>query len=154
MSADPARLTWVVVSYGGVEDAARLVASLGTETPVDVVLCANKPGDTEAATAALGSDPRVRILTFEDNPGYLPALHRALPHVDTDRPVVLSNCDLVAEPGCVEQLADQVAGLLAVLRAALDEGDPAAAHPAAEPPAEAAPSGRRVQHIRIERTGR
>ena len=68
-------------------------------------------------------------------------------------------CTLLAvlrgeRPELAVQLADQVAGLLAVLRAALDEGDPAAAHPAAEPPAEAAPPGRRVQHIRIERTGR
>ena len=45
-------LTWVVVSYGGVDDATRLVASLGADAPVDVVLCANKPGDTDAANAA------------------------------------------------------------------------------------------------------
>ncbi len=101
-------LTFVVVSYGGVGDATALVASLGAEVPVDIVLCANKPGDTEEATAAFADDPRVRVLSFEDNPGYLPALQRALPHVDTSRPVVLSNCDLVAEPGLVESLLRQV----------------------------------------------
>ena len=104
-----ALLTFVVVSYGGVDDATRLVASLGADTPVDVVLCANKPGDTEAAATAFAGDPRVRVLSFEDNPGYLPALQRALPQVDTTRPVVLSNCDLVAEPGLVDELLAQAA---------------------------------------------
>ena len=71
------------------------------------MLCANKPGDTEAAAAAFADDPRVRVLSFEDNPGYLPALQRALPHVDTSRPVVLCNCDLVADPGLVPELLRQ-----------------------------------------------
>ena len=100
-------LTLVVVSYGGVDDATALVDSLGADAPVDVVLCANKPGDTQAATAAFAGDPRVRVLAFEDNPGYLPALQRALPHVDTSRPVVLCNCDLVADPGLVDELLTQ-----------------------------------------------
>ncbi len=108
MSPAPA-LTWVVVSYGGVDDARGLVASLGADAPVDLVLCANKPGDTAAARAAFGDDPRVRVLDFEDNPGYLPALHRALPEVDPALPLVLSNCDLVADPGCVTALLDGVA---------------------------------------------
>lgn len=102
-------LTFVVVSYGGVDDATHLVASLGPDAPVDIVLCANKPGDTEAARAAFGDDPRVRVLAFEDNPGYLPALARALPHVDTSHPVVLCNCDLVADPGFLDALLAQVA---------------------------------------------
>ena len=101
-------MTFVVVSYGGVDDAVHLVDSFGSAAPIDIVLCANKPGDTEAATAAFGDDPRVRVLAFEDNPGYLPALQRALPHVDTSRPVVLCNCDLVADPGLVDELVGQV----------------------------------------------
>lgn len=108
MSAVEPLLTWVVVSYGGVDDAVRLVESFGADAPVDVVLCANKPGDTERATTAFADEPRVRLLSFEDNPGYLPALNRALPHVDTARPVVLSNCDLVADPGLVAELLAQV----------------------------------------------
>ncbi len=103
-----AALTWVVVSYGGVDDATRLVASFGPDAPVDVVLCANKPGDTDAARTAFADDPRVRVLSFEDNPGYLPALHRALPEVDTTRPVVLSNADLTADPGAVPALLASV----------------------------------------------
>jgi GT2 family glycosyltransferase len=75
---------------------------------VDVVLCANKPGDADSATTAFADEPRVRILSFEDNPGYLPALNRALPHVDTTRPVVLSNSDLVADPGLVPELMDRL----------------------------------------------
>ena len=101
-------LTWVIVSYGGVDDAVRLVDSLGAGSPVDIVLCANRPGDTDEATAAFAGDRRVRVLSFEDNPGYLPALQRALPHVDTTRPVVLSNCDLLADPGVVDDLIEQV----------------------------------------------
>jgi len=101
-------LTFVVVSYGGVGDATALVSSLGSQVPVEVVLCANKPGDTGAARSAFADDPRVRVLSFEDNPGYLPALQRALPHVDTSRPVVLCNCDLVADPGFVPALLAQV----------------------------------------------
>lgn len=103
------RLTWVMVSYGGVDDAVRLVTSLGTTTPIDIVLCANRPGDTDLATAAFADDARVRVLSFEDNPGYLPALQRALPHLDTSHPVVLSNCDLLADPGAVETLLDEAA---------------------------------------------
>lgn len=109
------RLTWVVVSYGGVEDATRLVASFGADAPVDVVLCANRPGDTAAATQAFAGDPRVRVLSFEDNPGYLPAFHRALAEVRPTGPVVLSNCDLVADPGTV-------GGLLAAVDAHPDAG--------------------------------
>lgn len=102
-------LTFVVVSYGGVDDATRLVGSLGTSTPVDIVLCANKPGDTDVARTAFAQDPRVRVLSFEDNPGYLPALQRALPQVDTSRPVLLCNCDLVADPGFVDELLGRAA---------------------------------------------
>ncbi|MBM6400980.1 glycosyltransferase family 2 protein [Phycicoccus sonneratiae] len=108
MSTPPA-LTWVVVSYGGVDDARGLVASLGADAPVDVVLCANKPGDAAAARTAFADDTRVRVLDFEDNPGYLPALHRALPELDPALPLVLSNCDLVADPGCVDALLAGVA---------------------------------------------
>lgn len=116
MSSDPsATLTWVLVSYGGVEDARALVTSLDTDTPLDIVLCANKPGDAEKARMAFRGDPRVRVLSSEDNPGYLPALQRALPDIDTGHPVVLSNCDLLAEPGCA-------AALLEVLAANPDAG--------------------------------
>jgi GT2 family glycosyltransferase len=106
----PPLMTFVIVSYGGVDDAVRLVDSLGTRARVEVVLCANRPGDTEAARPAFAGDPRVRVLPFEDNPGYLPALQRALPHVDTSAPVVLCNCDLVAEPGLVDELLALVQG--------------------------------------------
>jgi hypothetical protein len=51
-------------------------------------------------------------------------------------------------PELALRLAEQAAGILAVLRTALEEGGPAA--PAAEPAPAPAPS-RRVQHIRIDR---
>ena len=103
MTSRPA-LTWVIVVFGGIEQAARLVRTLGSGEALDIVICANGPGDTEAASRAFDHDARVRVLSFEDNPGYLPALHRALPTIDTSRPVVLSNFDLRAEPGAVETL--------------------------------------------------
>jgi hypothetical protein len=55
-------------------------------------------------------------------------------------------------PELAVRLAEHAAGLLAVLQAALHEGDPAAwPHPAATaPPPPPAPT-RRVQHIRVER---
>jgi hypothetical protein len=51
-------------------------------------------------------------------------------------------------PELAARLAEQAAGLVAVLRAALEEGAPAAADQQAE---SAPPSGRRVQHIRVDR---
>lgn len=61
-------------------------------------------------------------------------------------------------PELAARLAEQAASMLAVLRTALEEGDPAAGRP----PAAGAPSGqppdaepgRRVQHIPVERAGR
>jgi hypothetical protein len=56
-------------------------------------------------------------------------------------------------PELAARLAEQAAGLLAVLRAALEEGEgaPAPAEPSSET---APPAGRRVQHIRVDRAGR
>ncbi len=110
MSPSPAPvLTWVAVSYGGVDDATRLVASLGADEDLRVVLCANKAGDAAAARTAFGDDDRVLVLDFPDNPGYLPALQRALPHIDTSGAIVLSNCDLVADPGALSALRGELA---------------------------------------------
>jgi hypothetical protein len=54
-------------------------------------------------------------------------------------------------PELAGRLAEQATGLLAVLRAAIEEGTP----PPAEPPRETAPpAGRRVQRIRVERATR
>jgi GT2 family glycosyltransferase len=101
-------LTWVVVSYGGVPDAVHLVESLGQAPGLRIVLCANKPGDAEQARTTFADDPRIEVLDFEDNPGYLPALARALPQIDTTAPVVLSNCDLLADPGFLERLQGEL----------------------------------------------
>lgn len=103
-----AELTWVIVLFGGIDQAGRLIRSLGDGTAIDIVLCANGPGDTEAARLEFAHDDRVRVMPFEDNPGYLRALHRALPAIDTSHPVVLSNFDLDAEPGVVEALLEGV----------------------------------------------
>jgi hypothetical protein len=54
-------------------------------------------------------------------------------------------------PELAARLAEQAAGLLAVLRAALEEGTPAPAEPAGET---APPPARRVQHIRVDRAAR
>jgi hypothetical protein len=54
-------------------------------------------------------------------------------------------------PELAVTVAEQLGGLLAVLRTALEEGDPAAAQPAPAPPAPGAGCGRRVQRIAVER---
>ena len=54
-------------------------------------------------------------------------------------------------PELAVAVAEQLGGLLAVLRTALEEGDPAAAAPTPDPPAPGAASGRRVQRIPVER---
>jgi hypothetical protein len=48
------------------------------------------------------------------------------------------------------RLAEHASGLLAVLRAALEEGDPAGSRSPAPPPP-TSPSGRTVQHIPVVR---
>jgi hypothetical protein len=81
-----------------------------------------------------------------------------------DEPVTCGICPVCAvlaalrreHPELAARVAEQAAAVLAVLRAALEEGDPAAAatggaQPAAEPPPEPA---RRVQRIPVERTPR
>lgn len=57
-------------------------------------------------------------------------------------------------PELAVRLAEQAGGLLAVLRAALEEGGPAAARPQAPPRAERAPTGRPVQRIPVVRVAR
>jgi hypothetical protein len=52
-------------------------------------------------------------------------------------------------PELAERVAEQAAGVLAVLRTALDEGGPAAAPPP-DPPADPPPT-RRVQRIHVDR---
>jgi hypothetical protein len=54
-------------------------------------------------------------------------------------------------PELAVAVAEQLGGLLAVLRTALEEGDPAAAAPTPDPPAPGAATGRRVQRIPFER---
>lgn len=54
-------------------------------------------------------------------------------------------------PELAVTVAEQLGGLLAVLRTALEEGDPAAARPTPDPPGPAAASGRRVERITVER---
>lgn len=55
-------------------------------------------------------------------------------------------------PELAERVAEQAASVLAVLRAALEEGDPGPA--AAVPPDPRPEPGRRVQRIPVERVGR
>jgi hypothetical protein len=55
-------------------------------------------------------------------------------------------------PELAERVAEQAASMLAVLRTALEEGDPAAEAPAA--PAPQPEPTRKVQHIPVERAAR
>ncbi|MGN6612893.1 MAG: glycosyltransferase family 2 protein [Angustibacter sp.] len=98
-------VTWVMVSYGGVDDARELYDSLAIE-PADptrdahVVIACNGAGDGDLARRVFADELArggVTVLDFPDNPGYLPALRRALSQVEADGAVVLSNCDLTAD---------------------------------------------------------
>jgi GT2 family glycosyltransferase len=102
-------LTWVIVSYGGVQDAAALIASLQPVTTEDVefVLACNRVGDAADARTRLAVDlaaGRVRIVDNPHNPGYLPAVARALKDVGTGGHVVFSNADLRGEAASVSAL--------------------------------------------------
>ena len=58
-------------------------------------------------------------------------------------------------PELAATVADQLGGLLAVLRAALEEGDPAGRAGRGQPPQPSRPApGRRVQRIPVERVAR
>ena len=101
----PPTVTWVMVSYGGVDDARVLYDSLAI-APGDprrdarVVLACNRPGDAAEARDRFAdevADGAVTVLDFPNNPGYLPALRRALTQVEADGAVVLSNCDLTGD---------------------------------------------------------
>ena len=109
VSTDGPLLTWVVVSYGGRRRRRTASSTRSAPTPPSTSCCApTGPVTPRPRQRRSPDDPRVRVLSFEDNPGYLPALHRALPEIDTTRPVVLSNCDLLADPGAVDELLAQV----------------------------------------------
>lgn len=100
-------VTWVLVSYGSVADAKNFVCSLGSLQPVNLVLICNRPGDAEEARDVL-SNFDISILDFNDNPGYLPALNRALVLLDTSSPIVLSNCDLLADSDTLQNIERSV----------------------------------------------
>ena len=121
---------------------------------------------TCGAHAGLGEELRALVLTAIDRIG--PALDR-LRDEASDSPArptgstcaVCPVCAVIAalrgeRPELALRLAEQAAGLLAALRAALEEGGPAGAPEAGPPPPEEAPSqpARRVQHIRVDRPAR
>jgi hypothetical protein len=111
--------------------------------------CGGHPG--------IGEELRALVLTALDRIG--PVLDRirdeqSAPGRPSDGTcAVCPVCAVIAalrgeRPELATRLAEQAAGLLAVLRAALEEGAPA---PADAPAESAPPSGRRVQHIKVDR---
>lgn len=103
------RLTWVIVSYGGVEDAVHLVDSLAPETQpdIDIVLVCNKPGDVSVARTHFAgrlAAGGLRLVDNPDNPGYLPAVARVVDQLPTVGHVVFSNADLVGTPDVIPTL--------------------------------------------------
>jgi hypothetical protein len=109
---------------------------------------------------ALGDELRATVLAAIDRIGPVLDRMRAEPAAPPGRPApTCASCPVCAviaalrgeRPELAARLAEHAAGLLAVLRAALDEGAPA---PAGPPPASPPAAGRRVQHIYIDRPGR
>jgi GT2 family glycosyltransferase len=104
-------LTWVVVSYGGVADASRLIESLSPESVpgTKVVVACNRPGDAAEARNAfaesLGSG-LVRVADYPDNPGYLPAVARVVADSPPPQHLVFSNADLVGSEKTIPALLE------------------------------------------------
>ena len=106
--------------------------------------------------AGMGEDFRVLALTALDRID--PVLDRLRSEPADDAPETCASCPVCAviaalrgeRPELAVRLAEHAAGLVAVLRAALEDGAPApaAADATARPPA------RRVQRIRVERRSR
>jgi GT2 family glycosyltransferase len=100
---------WVIVSYGGVPDAVRLVDSLRADpaSGVDLVLACNRPGDAEDARsrfADLIAAGGLRVVDYPDNPGYLPAVARVVDERPPAGHLVFSNADMIAGPDVVPAL--------------------------------------------------
>jgi hypothetical protein len=103
--------------------------------------------------AGIGEDLRELALTALDRID--PVLDRLRSEPPDDAPQMCDSCPICAviaalrgeRPELAVRLAEHAAGLVAVLRAALDDGAraPAAADETERPPA------RRVQHITVER---
>lgn len=109
--------------------------------------CSGHPGLSELRALAAGAlDRLVPVLDR------LRAEPATAPGVQTC--VVCPVCALAAvlrgeRPELAVRLAEQAAGLVAVLRAALEEGDPASVGLATDPPAP--PPSRTVQRIPVQR---
>jgi hypothetical protein len=113
------------------------------------------------AHAGVGAELRALALTALDRlEPVLQRLGAEQPAAPTAGPCAgCPVCALLAvlrgeRPELAVTLAEQLGGLLAVLRTALEEGDPTATRPAAEPPTAPKPSERRVQRIPVERVAR
>jgi hypothetical protein len=110
----------------------------------------------------IGEDFRALALTALDRIDPVLDRMRSEPAGSTDHgaPEVCASCPVCAviaalrgeRPELAVRLAEHAAGLVAVLRAALEEGTPAAA--AADATARPARPARRVQRIRVERPAR
>jgi hypothetical protein len=104
--------------------------------------------------ARIGEEMRVLAMAALDRVD--PVLDRLRSEPVGDTPDVCATCPICAiiaalrgeRPELAVRLAEHATGLVAVLRAALEDGAPA---PAAEP---AVRPERRVQHIRVERQAR
>ncbi len=126
-------------------------AGLGADVRAVAVAVLDRIGPALDEVRA-GGHPHGRADSAPDDPG-APDDHSAPDDPGPDRgacPV----CAVIAvvrreHPELAARVAEHVAGALAVLRAALDEGDPPAPAAAPEPPP---PSQRRVQRIRVDRS--
>jgi hypothetical protein len=119
-----------------------------------------RTGDDCAGHAGLGAEARAAALALLDRLG--PALDRVRTGDPGDAEAgsacaVCPVCAVIAavrrdRPELAARLAEQALAALAVLRAALEEGDPGAdPRPRPAPPADPEPAARRVQRIPVDR---
>lgn len=113
-------------------------------------------GTTGSCRGHAGLSTELRTLVLGALDRFAPALDRVRAGPATAAAETCAVCPVCAaiavlrgeRPELAVRLAEQVAGLVAALRAALEEGGPAAPGPEQSP---ASPPQRTVQHIKIDR---
>jgi hypothetical protein len=132
----------------------------GSDTASSGAASSDDPTGPSDCGAHPGIAAELRALTLTALDRLEPALQRMRAEQPTAPGVATcAGCPVCAvlavlrgeRPELAVKLAEQLGGLLAVLRTALEEGDPAGARSAPDPPAPPAGSGRRVQRIPVER---
>lgn len=96
----------IVLTWNGLEDTKKCLASLIKNTPDDVELIVCDNGSTDGTVEYAESLPRVIVVRNGENLGFVRGNNAAMQLVDADRDIVLLNSDTYIEDGrWIEKLA-------------------------------------------------